>query len=92
MAAHIWYEVAVTAEDGRELDNSPCGNLEGARRAVARLRALYPSAEWIITRRHNRERVTALIAMTVHKGTTAAERRQAAYVAVTGNIGKEAIL
>ena len=87
MTPHLWYVVEVTAADGKQLDNSMCGSLEIARRAVARFRALYPDAEWITVNRQKRgtgwqgrDRVTALHAMTVHRGTTAQERRAAASV------------
>lgn len=76
--ANIWYVVAVVGADGAELDNSMCGNLEMARRAVARFRILYSQAEWITTNRRKQGRITALVSMTVHKGTTAQERRELA--------------
>lgn len=77
-SALIWYSVEVTGHDGTQLDNSAAGSLEMARSAVKRFRALYPGAQWITTNRHKRGRITALISMTVHNGTTAAERREAA--------------
>jgi hypothetical protein len=79
--ANIWYEVAVTDAAGRELDNSMCPSIEGARRAVARFRALYPSVRWITVNRKKAGRVTALVSMAVHNGTTAQERRNIAVAA-----------
>lgn len=74
-SAMKWYEVAVTDHNGTQIDNSACGTLEVAKRAVTRFRALYPSVQWITVNRKNRGRVTSLHTLTVHNGTTASERR-----------------
>lgn len=73
-----FYRVEVTSEDNTRLGLRDCGNLEGARRAVAEFRKEFPEARWITTNRHKSGRVTSMVSMTVFKGTTAVERRKAA--------------
>jgi hypothetical protein len=84
-----FYRVEVTAEDGSRLELRDCGNLEGARRAVAEFRGTFPDARWITTNRHNKQRVTAMISMSVFRGSTAQERRATATETETkGDVAK----
>jgi hypothetical protein len=71
------YRVEVTAESGECLNLRDCGSLEIARRHVALCREEYPDAQWITVNRRKDGRVTAMVSMTVFKGSTALERRMA---------------
>lgn len=87
-----WYEIAAieirkTPAIGgdrntkAELETLSAGNLHGAKTRVAELRAKYPAAHMIFVKRHQKGgRVVCLHELTVHEGTTAAERRAAANV------------
>ena len=80
MSLSTWYEVCVSIDGKVVEDSSVRGNLEGAKREIQRFRAMYPDADSIFVRQYPKKapanrRCRVLHTLTVHKGSTAQERR-----------------